>query len=55
LPEGNRPESASIPRTSQLGHAQNLIALLDNADEESGDADEVVHDQSDVDLDADVQ
>ena len=31
-------EFASIPRTNQLGHAQNLITLLDNADEPSRDA-----------------
>lgn len=31
-------ELASIPRTNQLDHAQNLIALLDNADEPSRDA-----------------
>jgi hypothetical protein len=31
-------ELASIPRTNQLGHAQNLIALLDNADEEGRDS-----------------
>ncbi len=31
-------EIASIPRTNQLGRTQNLITLLDNADEESRNA-----------------
>jgi DNA invertase Pin-like site-specific DNA recombinase len=31
-------EIASIPRTNQLGHTQNLIALLDNADEAGREA-----------------